>query len=363
MNRVFAFSRRLTLGLFLLTGAISVVQADVNDQLVQRITQSKNELDALEKKNSQESRSYAQRLEQKEQELKALRTQVASQQRVVDEQLLGLDKLKERVDQWSAQSQYQKQLLIHFSQTAKLSAVAASGDELSVLDQAAKAIDAALAPSWHDSKVVSKGGAIQNAPVLALGPVEIAVDAAAKIAGPLVREKDREAWILDFLPEADQQELFNVHSANAGQLIFDPTLGNALQLRKHSDGLMVYFQKGGVWVIPIIFFGLLALVIALIKAVQLLRLPKIVQEIGGRGTAQADNKSDTPVAIDALLTAMGAAQRKLMQIALQNPVSQQRDDLLVAHLSEHKYHLDKYMGIVATSASVAPLLGLLGTVS
>ena len=41
MNRVFAFSRRLTLGLFLLTGAISVVQADVNDQLVQRITQSK----------------------------------------------------------------------------------------------------------------------------------------------------------------------------------------------------------------------------------------------------------------------------------------------------------------------------------
>ena len=103
--------------------------------------------------------------------------------------------------------------------------------------------------------------------------------------------------------------------------------------------------------------------IALIKAVQLLRLPKIVQEIGGRGTAQADNKSDTPVAIDALLTAMGAAQRKLMQIALQNPVSQQRDDLLVAHLSEHKYHLDKYMGIVATSASVAPLLGLLGTVS
>ena len=41
MNRVFAFSRRLTLGLFLLTGAISAVQADVNDQLVQRITQSK----------------------------------------------------------------------------------------------------------------------------------------------------------------------------------------------------------------------------------------------------------------------------------------------------------------------------------
>lgn len=341
-----------------------LARADVSDQLVQRISQAKNELEALEKKNSQESRSYAQRLEQKEQEVKNLRTQVASQQRVVDEQLLGVDKLKERVDQWTAQSQYQKQLLIHFSQTAKLPTLVAPGDELSILDQAAQQLEQALVPKWREDKVVSAGGAIINAPVLALGPVEIAVDTQAKLAGPLVREKDREAWILDFLPQSDQQELFSLHSAQSGQLAFDPTLGNALQLRKHSDGLMVYFQKGGVWVIPIIFFGLLALLIAVLKAVQLLRLPKIAQNLTEQlNQCLAANKADARAACEALLLSIGPAQRKLVQIALQNPISQQRDDLLVAHLSEHKYHLDKYMGIVATSASVAPLLGLLGTVS
>lgn len=364
MNRLHVFCLRLTAFLAIIVYCSSLAHADVNDQLLQRITQSKNELDALEKKTSQESRSYGQRLEQKEQEVKALRTQVASQQRVVDEQLLGVDKLKERVDQWAAQSQYQKQLLIHFSQTAKSPVSAAAGDELAILDQAAKSLEQALAPSWSERKVVSAGGAIINAPILALGPVEIALDTQAKLAGPLVREKDREAWILDFLPASAQQELFALHKAQAGELSFDPTLGNALQLRKHSDGIMVYFQKGGVWVIPIIFFGLLALLIALLKAIQLLRLPAIKQDLADQFNQQlASHKNDARAACEALLTSVGAAQRKLALIALNNPVSQQRDDLLVAHLSEHKYHLDKFMGIVATSASVAPLLGLLGTVS
>jgi biopolymer transport protein ExbB len=364
VNLVHSFFLPLFTLLAVSVGSASFAQADVNDQLVQKITQSKNELEALEKKNSQESRSYAQRLEQKEQEVKSLRSQVASQQRVVDEQLLGVDKLKERVDQWSAQSQYQKQLLIHFGQTTKLSAAIASGDELAILDQAVKSIDKTLAPSWEESKVVSAGGAIINAQVLALGPVEIALDNQAKLAGPLIREKDREAWILDFLPSAAQQELMALHTGQAGELSFDPTLGNALQLRKHSDGLMVYFQKGGVWVIPIIFFGLLALLIAILKAVQLLRLPKIMQDLAEQFNQQLiTHKADARAACEALLSNVGPVQRKLALIALNNPVSQQRDDLLVAHLSEHKYHLDKFMGIVATSASVAPLLGLLGTVS
>ncbi|HMY40881.1 MAG TPA: MotA/TolQ/ExbB proton channel family protein, partial [Marinagarivorans sp.] len=281
-----------------------------------------------------------------------------------DEQLLGVDKLKERVDQWAAQSQYQKQLLIHFNQTAKLPVAVATGDELTILDQAAKQLEHALAPSWQDSKVVSAGGAIIHAPVMALGPVEIAVDLQAKTAGPLVREKDREAWLLDFLPQSAQQELLTLHSTQAGELAFDPTLGNALQLRKHSDGLMVYFQKGGVWVIPIIFFGLLALLIAVLKAVQLLRLPKIAHDLAEQfNQIITAHKPDARAACEALLASIGPAQRTLALIAMNNPVSQQRDDLLVAHLSEHKYHLDKFMGIVATSASVAPLLGLLGTVS
>ncbi|HMY41005.1 MAG TPA: hypothetical protein PK011_16900, partial [Marinagarivorans sp.] len=65
MNRTHAFSLRLFTLITLLLCCASLVRADVNDQLVQKISQAKNELEALEKKTSQESRSYAQRLEQK----------------------------------------------------------------------------------------------------------------------------------------------------------------------------------------------------------------------------------------------------------------------------------------------------------
>ncbi|HMW48953.1 MAG TPA: hypothetical protein PKC70_11705, partial [Cellvibrionaceae bacterium] len=61
MNRTHAFSLRLFTLITLLLCCASLVRADVNDQLVQKISQAKNELEALEKKTSQESRSYAQR--------------------------------------------------------------------------------------------------------------------------------------------------------------------------------------------------------------------------------------------------------------------------------------------------------------
>jgi biopolymer transport protein ExbB len=332
--------------------------------LVQRLSQSKNELETIEKKNSQDSRAYAQKLEQKEQEVKSLRAQVASQQRLVDEQLLGIDKIKERVEQWSAQSKYQKQLLIHYSDTAKLPITLIKDEELVILDAAAKQLETALAPSWKEGKVVSSGGSIVSAPQLALGPVEIAVDTKAVIAGPIFRERDREAKILDFLPNSEQKKLIALHGKTEGELVFDPTLGNAFQLRKHSDGLIVYFKKGGVWVIPIVFFGVLALVIAVLKAAQLIRLPKVIIDLADQfNRVIRENHGNAKAACESLLSKAGPAQQKLSRIALNNPVSQQRDDLLVAHLSEQKYRLDKYMGIVAISASVAPLLGLLGTVS
>ncbi|RYZ91912.1 MAG: hypothetical protein EOO68_23380, partial [Moraxellaceae bacterium] len=149
--RVITFCSKAIFCLFVCS-ALSA-RAELNDQLVQRISQSKSELETIEKKNSQESRAYAQKLAQKEQEVKNLRTQLASQQRLVDEQLLGIDKIKERVDQWSAQSKYQKQLLIHYSDTAKLPITLKKDEELVVLDAAAKQLEQALAPSWKDAKV------------------------------------------------------------------------------------------------------------------------------------------------------------------------------------------------------------------
>ncbi|HEY6527230.1 MAG TPA: MotA/TolQ/ExbB proton channel family protein [Cellvibrionaceae bacterium] len=337
---------------------------------MQRISQSKSELETIEKKNSQDSRAYAQKLEQKEQEVKSLRTQVASQQRLVDEQLLGIDKIKERVEQWSAQSKYQKQLLIRYSDTAKLPVTLVKDQELAILDAAEKSLENTLMPRWVEGRVVSPDGKILNMPQLALGPLEIAIDAQNSVAGPITHEKDREAQLLGFFSGAQQKELMAIKATGSGELTFDPTLENAYKLMHSGDSLMTHLVKGGTRVVPIIIFGILAFLVSIIKGIELWKLPKIDENFIGKINASLLGSHDLSASkallvekIKSLRIGLQGAQAKLVDIVLQCPESQYRDDLMAAYLIEYRHRIERFMGVVATSAAVAPLLGLLGTVS
>lgn len=368
-SRLFSVCSQAALCVFI--SSATFARADLNDQLVQRITQSRNEVEAIEKKNSSDSRAYAQRMEQKEQEVKNLRNQVASQQRVVDEQLLGVDKIKERVEQWSAQSKYQKQLLNHYNETTKSPGVAVSGDELAILDRAEKHLEGTLAPQWVESRIVSADGKIINLPLLDLGPLEIGVDTQDNIAGPILREKNQEARLLDFFSSAHQKELIALKANGYGDLTFDPTLENAYKLRGSGDSLMTHLIKGGTRVVPIIIFGILSFLVSILKGFELFRLPKIDELfISNLNTALATlsksgstAKNELTETIKSLSKTLRGAQAKLVDIVLKHPESEHRDDLMAAFLIEYKHRIERFMGVVATSAAVAPLLGLLGTVS
>ena len=277
------------------------------------------------------------------------------QQRLADEQLLSLEKLKERVEKWETQSNYQSHMLRHYRDAVGFKSFGGQSN-LDLLPVLAR-LDSAINPGWKPMRVVTDGGRVVEAPVLKLGPVEVAILEDSQSAGLLVREVGLEPYVQSVFDDEAQKAMFSLHDKGVGLYPFDPTLGNALQLRNYGDGLAEHLRKGGLWAIPIIFFGILSLLIAVLKASQLWRLPKIndglVEQLRNRDSA----------GIDSALNDVGPAQRKLVQIAAANPVSQQRDDLLVAQLMEYKHTLEKYMGVVATSAAVAPLLGLLGTVS
>lgn len=339
-------------------------QPTIDSELLERITRSKNELQEVQQKISAKSRDYSQRLEQKERSIQELRKTAAAQQRLADEQLLSLDKLKERVEQWATQSNYQSHMLNHYSDTIGISQKKETTKHLLELIQ--ERAESALSPAWQQAQVISAEGKLLQTPVLKLGPVEIALDNQNRSGGLLVREAGLEAHIVDVFGSSTQSDLWKLQAEGQGYFPFDPTLGNALQLRSQGEGLMEHLQKGGIWAIPIIFFGFLSLLIALIKTGQFLRLPKVDQSLAERLSDAAHQRHLHPelaANIQPMIASAGSLQRKLAQIAVDNPVSQQRDDLLVAYLMENKHLLEKYMGVVATSAAVAPLLGLLGTVS
>ena len=64
-----------------------------------------------------------------------------------------------------------------------------------------------------------------------------------------------------------------------------------------------------------------------------------------------------------ILNELQGLQKNLVSIVLTVPVSERRDDLLVAILTKYKDKSEKWLGVITLTAAVAPLLGLLGTVS
>lgn len=345
--------------------------------LAARITKSTAELTALERKISLERSRIAAQLDTKQQQLKGLRKDAAALQRVADEQLLGLDQLKERVNQWTTQNNYQKYLLTSYVEGLNLPVESlekvdgAPVIDASTIELALSQIELALLPAWQEQTVISPAGDILKVSVLKTGPVEVAFDSQGGTGGPLVRAVANEARVLPIFDRNAVDELESLMHTGSGQIRFDPTLGNALQLLEGNDSLVSYINKGGVWALPILFFGALSLLIAVLKSWQFLRLPKVDEDLTSklnRLSTEHSERDPTQSAelkqkLKLIVRDAGGAQQKLIQIALSSPVSQQRDDLLVAYLMEYKHKLERYMGVVATSAAIAPLLGLLGTVS
>lgn len=346
----------------------ATAQAVDQQELLSHITKSKNELIALEKRISDQSRGLAQKLDRAEQEIKDLRNQAAAQQRIADEQLIGFDKLKSRVDQWNTQSLYQRQLLTHYREGARLPALSETSAERQMtlgLQQAYAHLESSLQPGFQNRPVITLDGRVLAAQVLDLGPISVALHAQENFAG-LVEIQNGEERMIEAFDRSTVNELKQLAQEGKGLLLFDPTLGSAIKLRDSGDTLWMHLQKGGVWVVPIVFFGLLSLLITCLKGYQLIRLPQVDSELAEDLQKTVNENSDPQELkqkLKALINNTNPAQQRLAQIAFANPVSQQRDDLLVAYLMEYKHILERYMGVVATSAAVAPLLGLLGTVS
>lgn len=315
---------------------------------------------ALEREITAKNSAYSDRLRKKEAIIQGLRNQAAAQQRLVDEQLESLEKLKERVEQWSAQSQYQQHILTEYSLATLINVP--DGTKHRILDLAADRINSALNPSWHESDILSSDGRIFAIPSLTLGPVSIGLDEKSQSAGFILKETGQPARMISVFNSSSNKEFFNLQQTGTVLYTFDPTLGNALQLHHHDEKFTEHLRKGGLWAIPILLFGALSLVIALLKTAQILRLPKVKRNLAEE-IQNIVNQNADPSTIDQVSSQAGPDQRELVTIARSMPVSQQRDDLLVAFLMEHKHKLEKYMGVVATSAAIAPLLGLLGTVS
>lgn len=152
-------------------------------------------------------------------------------------------------------------------------------------------------------------------------------------------------------------------TSGRGEMVLDPTLGNAFKLSAMKESLYEKFAQGGLVMIPLLGLGLASLILALVKWVQFSRvrlasetdLQTVLKHIQSGDAAQALNhaRGIPGLAGELLATAVQHVDEKKEYI----------EEILYEKMLGARTRLERGLPFLALTATTGPLLGLLGTVT
>lgn len=143
----------------------------------------------------------------------------------------------------------------------------------------------------------------------------------------------------------------------------DSTLNNAMAIAATRETLFEHIQKGGIWVYPILSFAALSLIVAAFKAFEIFSLPKPKEGILAdilSSLANGDSEKATSLANQA----PGPVGKMLQQgVRYSKHDPGLVDEILYESIVETQPKVMRLLPFISVTAAVAPLLGLLGTVT
>ena len=339
--------------------------SSIREDIIKDTQSSQQQLNQIETDISLEKRALADKLNEAQNAIATLREQTVSARRLSDEQTLSLGQLEIRLKAWQEQTAFQSRLLASFYDQSKHFQNTESFDENDLLDgiswlkQYIAGQQGNLYPRFQTRELVMTDGELKQVESLSLGPVEWFWQVDTKLGGLVNNDNELSKVAFIFTDDA-QTELEKLYQGKSGAITFDPTLSRAIRLEEEQESIMQHLEKGGIWVMPILLFALFASTVAIIKSFSLWRLPKLMPAFAARIDKYADGGN---VNLEALRQKLQGIQVELFDISLQASSTEQRDDRLFACLLQRKSKLESWLGAIAVTAAVSPLLGLLGTVS
>lgn len=348
-----------TLALFLFSSICQAAPSlsDAQISLLDELKVAEQQLMSTERRISNERTALANTLSQIEREVRGLQEETAASRRLADEATLSIQQLEERLESWEEQSFFQQNLLGRFNQQANGESWPIETpltDKITWLNNFISQQQSLLYPRWQSLDIIMPNGELESAEQITIGPISWFWQIQNQTGGFVTQENGRNEVSLLFTDNADNASLGNLYTNQVGSVIFDPTLSRALRLAQEKESILDHINKGGLWAFPILLFAAFALTIALLKTVQLWRLPKITPNLAERiqesGVAPFSGK-------------LIGMQQEMMLVLQSTSPGQVRDDRLFAKLMDCKHRLEYWLGAIAITAAVSPLLGLLGTVS
>ena len=214
-----------------------------------------------------------------------------------------------------------------------------------------------------EGKALDKQGLVQSGKVVVFGPVAMFASSSGTSAGLLQQELNKSdptiAQLDQYLIDASRALV----TSGSGQMVLDPTLGNAFKLSAMHESLYEKFAKGGLVMIPLLGLGLASLILAFIKWLQLARV-RLATEADLQTVLKHIEREKPDLALNHARSIPGLAG-DLLATAVQHVDEKKEyiEEILYEKMLGARTRLERGLPFLALTATTGPLLGLLGTVT
>jgi len=232
-------------------------------------------------------------------------------------------------------------------------------ERMKLLEAGITRLEEQLGGAVIDAEVADEEGKIQKGQIASFGPVAWFTGEASSSGSIVVDKASRNAKLIgNEVPEINQ-----LIAGKEVSLEMDLTGGKARALASISSTPLSLFQKGGAWIWPIIAVALVSLVCAVIKFLQLSKI-KNPQAGWLSGLLEQVREGDTQSAGNTC-SELNHPVGEVMQNALtgMHKGADVVEEIIYEQMIDVQSQLQKWLPFIAVTAAIAPLLGLLGTVS
>ena len=356
----------------------------------QQLADSLDELTRLRERIAAEQIPLGRQLGELEGELSDLRQKYQQTTRLLDGRTLDLTNLQGEIKARKEEASYLSNLLseyirnfesrLHitelqrYAEVVEAARLAPENSNLSQQEvyQAQAALLAASLDRLNEAvggvrfegSAVDASGLVKPGTFVLVGPAAVFQAADGSAVGTAEqRLGSLEPTIFPFDQPIDAEAARALVSNGRGSFPLDPTLGNAHKIEATHETLLEHIKKGGTVMIPIFALAGAALLVVLFKWLSMAFVRK-PSERRVRALLEAMASGDREVARDAAKGIRGPAG-KMLQAGVEH-LGEPRDlieEVMYETLLATRLRLQRFLPFVAISASSAPLLGLLGTVT
>jgi len=231
-----------------------------------------------------------------------------------------------------------------------------------VLRSAFKRAEEALGGEIFEGKALDKQGRLQAGKVALVGPVAVFASSGGGTAGVLQQELNKADPTMVELDRHLNDASRELATTGNGQLVLDPTLGNAFKLSALKESLISRLAKGGLIMIPLLGLGLAAVLAALVKWYQLSRVRLATETDLQRVLLLLENREQDKALAHARKIPGPAGNLLATAVEHVDEKKEYIEEILYEKLLGARTKLERGLAFLALAATTGPLLGLLGTV-